>query len=154
MNNSNEKIKNDLLDLYEILYHMGKNNKVSSFFSTEVLKKMKYKPEEVKKVLNITECVIEKSRQSISNEISSIETRNQALDYFAKNLSDVFKPNISQTEKNDILKKVTLEELKYLYQIIFGIPMENKCKKMDIVYKIKDYYENEKRTADLIKNLY
>lgn len=154
MSNSSKKIKNDLLDLYEILYHMGESNKTLSFFSPEILKKIKYKPEEVKKVLNITHPVSEKSKQSISNEILSIETQNQALDYFVKNLSDVFKPNISESEKNDILKKVTLEELKYLYQIVFGIPMENKCKKMDIVYKMKDYYENEKRTADLIKNLY
>lgn len=154
MNNSNEKIKNDLLDLYEILYHMGESNKTLSFFSPEILKKIKYKPEEVKKVLNITNTAIEKSKQSISSEISSIKTQNQALDYFSKNLSDVFRPNISETEKNDILKKVTLEELKYLYQIVFGIPMENKCKKMDIIYKMKDYHENEKRTVDLIKNLY
>lgn len=154
MNNSDKKIKNDLLDLYEILYHMEENNKASSFFSPEILKRIKYKPEEVKKVLNITDTVIEKSKQSVSNEISAIKTQSQALEYFAKNISDVFKPNISETEKNAILKKVTLEELKYLYQIVFGIPIENKCKKMDIIYKMKDYHENEKRTVDLIKNLY
>lgn len=154
MSDSNKKIKTDLLDLYEILYYMGKNDKASSFFSTEVIKKIKYKPEEIKKVLNITDPVIKKNRQSLSNEISSIKTRNQALEYLAKNIFVIFRPDISETEKNDIIKKVTLEELKYLYQIVFGISMENKCKKMDIVYKIKDYYENEKRTADLIKNLY
>jgi len=35
-----------------------------------------------------------------------------------------------------------------------GIPLEGKYKKADVLYKIKDFCENDKRTADLIKNLY
>ena len=82
-----------------------------------------------------------------------IKNKSQALEYFANELSNVFEPNISENEKNCILKKVALKELRYLYQIIFGVPIENGCKKMDILYKIKDYYESDKRTDDLIKNL-
>ena len=53
-----------------------------------------------------------------------------------------------------MLKKVTLEEIKHLYQIVFGISLADKCKKIDAVYRIRDFFENEKRTVDLTKNLY
>lgn len=153
MNNS-ERIKRDIYDLYEVFYAIGQNDSSTAFLSTEVLKKLKYKPNEVKKVLNLDEHTIKKNNHGISSEISFISTREQAIKYFSDNLAQIFRQEVSEIEKNAILKKLTTEELKHLYYIIFGINMEGKCKKIDIVYKIKEFCEDEKRTADLIKNLY
>lgn len=153
MNNS-ERIKRDIYDLYEVFYSIGQNDYSRAFLSTEVLKKLKYKPNEVKKVLNLDEHAIKKNNQDISSEVSSISTREQAIKYFSNNLAQIFRPEISEIEKNAILKKLTADELKHLYYIIFGINFEGKCKKIDIIYKIKEFCEDEKRTADLIKNLY
>lgn len=154
MDSDSEKIKHDLFDLYEVFYLMGKNDKISLFLNAEVLKTIKYKPEEVKKALSIEDGVAGIKKQKISLEILPIESREQALEFFAENLECYFDSSNTETEKNHILKKVTMEDLKYLYQLIFGIPVTNKCKKENILYKIKEFCENEKRTEDLIKNLY
>ncbi len=153
MNNS-ERIKRDIYELYEVFYNIGQNDQSSFFFNTEILKKLKYKPNEVKKVLNLDEHSVKKSKQDISLEILSISTREEAVKYFRDNLVQIFQPEISEIAKNTILKKITAEELKHLYYIIFGITLEGKCKKTDIIYKIKEFCEDEKRTADLTKNLY
>lgn len=153
MSNS-EKIKRDIFDLYKVFYTIGQDEQVSSFFSTEILRKLKYKPDEVKKVLNLEECAIKKENQDIFPKISHISTRSQAIEYFKHNLEQIFYPDITESEKNVILKKMTTEELKHLYYVIYGIKWEGKCKKIDIIYKIKDFCEDEKRTADLTKNLY
>lgn len=155
MSNYNETVKKDLMSLYEELYNIGQNKGASSIFNTGLLKKLKYEPEEVKKILGLSDNNNSEKKQSkISLEISSIRDKDQALEYFQKNLADVFQPDISEMEKNSILKKVTLEELKYLYEKIYDIPLGNNCKKMDVIFKIKDFWDSQKRTKDLIKNLY
>ncbi len=153
MNNS-ERIKRDIYELYETFYTIGQNEQASSFFSANILNKLKYKPEEVKKVLDFDEHTIKKSNQGVSLEISSISTREEAIKYFKDNLVQFFLPEISEIEKNAILKKISSEELKHLYYVIFGITLKGKCKKPDIIYKIREFCEDEKRTADLTKNLY
>lgn len=84
-------------------------------------------------------------------EIADIKTKEQVLAYFKEHLLSIFQPDITDEEKNNILKKVTLEEIRYLYKIIFGIPLADKYKKIDAVYKIKDFFDSEERTADLTK---
>lgn len=86
--------------------------------------------------------------------MENIKTVEQARKYFEDNLLVVCRPDISEEEKSSILKKVTLEEIKHLYQIVFGISLTTKCKKIDVVYRIRDFFEDEKRTNDLTKNLY
>lgn len=86
--------------------------------------------------------------------VYEVKTVEQARKYFEDNLSVVCKPDISEEEKSSALKRVTLEEIKHLYQIVFGIPLTTKCKKIDAVYRIRDFFEDEKRTDDLTKNLY
>lgn len=151
---NDEKIKRDIYELYQVLYTIGQNNQSSGFLSTEILSKLKYEPDEVKKVLDFDEHIIKKNNQAISLEIASINTREEAVKYFRDNLAQIFQPEISENAKNNILKKITAEELKHLYHIIFGITLKGKCKKTDIIYKIKEFCEDEKRTADLTKNLY
>lgn len=84
-------------------------------------------------------------------EIADIKTKEQVLAYFKEHLLSIFQPDITDEEKNNILKKVTLEEIRCLYKIIFGIPLADKYKKIDAVYKIKDFFDSEERTADLTK---
>lgn len=84
-------------------------------------------------------------------EIADIKTKEQVLAYFKEHLLSISQPDITDEEKNNILKKVTLEEIRYLYKIIFGIPLADKYKKIDAVYKIKDFFDSEERTADLTK---
>ena len=99
--------------------------------------------------------ILDKKKTGNNSEIiSNIQTVEQVRKYFEDNLLVVCQPNISEEEKSSVLKKVTLEEIKHLYQIVFGISLADKCKKIDAVYRIRDFFENEKRTVDLTKNLY
>ena len=86
--------------------------------------------------------------------MENIKTVEQVRRYFEDNLLVVCQPDVSEEEKSSALKKITLAEIKHLYQIVFGIPLANKCKKIDVVYRLRDFFEDEKRTADLTKNLY
>lgn len=152
MGNINENIKNDLISLYTALYRMSQSEAAINFFNTDILKKLKYKPEDIEEALKPSSTVTERTKQKIKAEIIEIQTKEQVWAYFKEYLLPICQPDIVEEEKNSILKKVTLEEIRYLYKIIFDIPLADKCKKIDAIYKIKDFFDNEERTADLIKN--
>lgn len=152
MSNINENIKKDLIKLYEDLYCLSQCEAAANFFNKNTLKKLKYNPEEIKEALESTSIVSEKTNQKIKPEIIEIENKEQVFLYFKDNLLVICQPDITEEEKNNILRKTTLEEIKYLYQIVFDIPLADKCKKIDAIYKIKDFFDNEQRTADLTKN--
>lgn len=150
-----ENIKKDLLYVYNELYCLSQCKVAENLFDEKFLKRLKYKPEEVEEMLHFSDDISEKKKNTNNSEIiNNIQTVEQVRNYFEDNLLTVCQPNISEEEKNNTLKKVTLEEIKHLYQIIFEIPLKDKCRKIDAVYKIRDYFENEKRTVDLTKNLY
>jgi len=155
MGNIHENIKKDLLYLYNELYCLSQCESAGNFFDKKFLRSLKYKPEEVEEVLSSSVDILDKKKTGNNPEIiSNIQTVEQVRKYFEDNLLVVCQPNISEEEKSSVLKKVTLEEIKHLYQIVFGISLADKCKKIDAVYRIRDFFENEKRTVDLTKNLY
>lgn len=152
MGNNSENIKKDLISLYTFLYYMSKNEAANNFFSKEILKKLKYNPDDIAEILECCNTSEEKQKSKIRPEIVEIKTKEQVLAYFKEYLLPICQPDILEEEKNNILKKITLEEIRSLYKIIFGISLADKCKKVDAIYKIKDFFDNEERTADLTKN--
>jgi len=152
MGNNREEIKRDLISLYTYIHSLSQSEGAIHFFGKDILKKVRYKPEEIVKALEFSNAMTEKPKQKIKTEINEIKTREQVLAYFKENLLPVCQPDIVEGERNAVLKNVTLEEIRYLYKIIFDIPPANTCKKIDAIYKIKDFFDNEERTADLIKN--
>lgn len=153
MNLNQENIKKDLISLYTDFYRMSQTETAVSFFSRDILKKMRYKPEEIAQALESGNTAAEKPRQKIKPEIMEIRTKEQLLVYFREHLLPACQPDISEEKKTIVLKNVTLEEIRYLYKIIFDIPLADKCKKIDAIYRIKEFFDNEERTADLTKNL-
>lgn len=152
MNNNYDNIRKDLINLYTDLYLISQSEAALSFFSKDILKKLRYKPEEIVKAFEFSNSITEKSKQKIKSEIMEIQTKEQVLAYFQEYLLPVCQPDIVEEKKNSILKNITLEEIRYLYKIIFGISLADKSKKIDAIYKIKDFFDNEERTADLTKN--
>jgi len=152
MNSNYENIKKDLISMYTNLYLISQSEGAIGFFGKDLLKKLRYKPEEVVNALKFSNVMAEKPKQKIKTEIMEIQTKEQVLTYFHEYLLPICQPDIGEKEKSSILKNVTLEEIRYLYKIIFGISLADKCKKIDAIYKIKDFFDNEERTADLTKN--
>ena len=143
MGNIHENIKKDLLYLYNELYCLSQCESAGNFFDKKFLRSLKYKPEEVEEVLSSSVDILDKKKTGNNSEIiSNIQTVEQVRKYFEDNLLVVCQPNISEEEKSSVLKKVTLEEIKHLYQIVFGISLADKCKKIDAVYRIRDFFEN------------
>lgn len=152
MNNNYDNIRKDLINLYTDLYLISQSEAALSFFSKDILKRLRYKPEEIVRAFEFSNSITEKSKQKIKSEIMEIQTKEQVLAYFQEYLLPVCQPDIVEEKKNSILKNITLEEIRYLYKIIFGISLADKSKKIDAIYKIKDFFDNEERTADLTKN--
>ena len=151
MSNNLDNIKKDLIGLYTDIYLLSKNEVAINFFSKDLLKKLRYKPEEIVKALEFSNVLTERSKQKIKNEFMEIQTKEQVLAYFKEYLLPICQPDIGEENKNIILKSITLEEIRYLYKIIFDIPLPDNCRKIDAIYKIKDFFDNEERTADLTK---
>lgn len=152
MSNNSEDIKKNLIGLYTDFYYMCQSETANNFFSKDILKKLKYKPEEIAQALEPCNTVTEKSKQRVREEILEIQTKEQVLTYFNEYLLPICQPDIVDEEKKSILKKVSLEDIRHLYKVIFDIPLANKCKKIDAIYKIKNFFDDEERTADLTKN--
>lgn len=153
MRNNFDNIKKDLISLYTDMYLLSRSEVAVNFFSKDLLKKLRYKPEEIEKALELSNVMAEKSKQKIKKEIMEIQTKEQVLAYFKEYLMPICQPDIGQEDKNIILKSITLDEIKHLYNIVFDMPLKDKCKKVDAIYKIKDFFDSEERTADLTKYL-
>ena len=169
MYSQSEDIKKDLLELYEILYYASQNEATARLFSRDILKLVKYEPKDVvealshngnksisvkpKREMSAAATIINADSRpiAISQTISNIKTRDQVKTYFDQNLLLACRVDITEEERNNILKHVSIEELKYLYTIVYEMPFLRKAKKINIVYEIKKYFDDKKRTADLFK---
>lgn len=147
-------IKKDLINIYNDLYPLVKMEGAEKFFSSNTIKRFKYTPEEIEEALNSDKNKYPKKDNTIKSEIiEEIQTLDQVRDFFNNNLLLICQSHISDVEKQIALRKYSLEEIKHLYSIVFNITLPKKCKKIDIIYSLKKYFDNEKRTADLIKIL-
>lgn len=154
MSEQREDIKKDLLAIYETLYFSSQYETATKLLSKDILKRLKYRPEKVKETLMLKGSKSEKEKAKIRPEILDLKTRRQVQSYFEQNLLSACRVDIMDEERNNILKSVSTEELKYLYKVVYGMSVVGKCKKIDILYKIKNFFDDEKRTADLFKNLH
>lgn len=154
--NCNNTMKKDLAELYKILYNFSQSEASKSFLNKDLLKKLKYDPKDIENLLQDqnTANINKKVETKIRPEILNIKTEEEVYTYLEENIFMVFQNEIDEVEKNNILKKITAEEIKYLYQIVSSIKPPDKIKKLDMLYKLRSFYFNKKRAADLMKNLY
>ena len=154
--NCNNTMKKDLAELYKILYNFSQSEASKSFLNKDLLKKLKYDPKDIENLLQDqkTANINKKVETKIRPEILNIKTEEEVYTYLEENIFMVFQNEINEVEKNNILKKITAEEIKYLYQIVSSIKPPDKIKKLDMLYKLRSFYFNKKRAADLMKNLY
>lgn len=99
MNNNYDNIRKDLINLYMDLYLISQSEAALSFFSKDILKKLRYKPEEIVKAFEFSNSITEKSKQKIKSEIMEIQTKEQVLAYFQEYLLPVCQPDIVEEKK-------------------------------------------------------
>ena len=116
-------MKKDLAELYKILYNFSQSEASKSFLNKDLLKKLKYDPKDIENLLQDqnTANINKKVETKIRPEILNIKTEEEVYTYLEENIFMVFQNEIDEVEKNNILKKITAEEIKYLYQIVSSI---------------------------------
>ncbi len=151
-----EKIKKDLINLYSEMYMLCQSEYANKFFAKDMIKKLKHKPEVIEKLLNGPQKKIIKKNNKVkkkNSEILKIETTEDAIEYCNTNLLDIFNPDRSEIENKSLINKVTADELKHLYKVIYGIEFKGKAKKDEILRVIKRFIYDKTRTNDLGKKL-
>ncbi len=156
MSKNDDKIKKDLLELYDYLYPLSKVEGIGNLLSKNILNKLKYSPEEVKEAL-LSKEVEKKTTQKKATKkksesvIENIKTEADVLKYYKENFNELFNSDISKEKENEILKKLTLVEINHLYKVVFGIEAPKKGKKIDVIKKVKDFFDDMDRTSALSK---
>lgn len=147
-------MENDLIEIYEALYPLIRTSAIQTLFNAKLIKRFKYTPEEVREILLAPESKEVKKekkekKEVLRDEIANITQVDELRDYYYNSLSLLF----SEKEGTQSLNMVTLAELKYLNSIISNVPIQSRKTKTDLYYMIKNYFDNEARTQDMMKNL-
>lgn len=88
----------------------------------------------------------QKSTKPLRNIILAISTQNQVKEYLDRNLK--YSKSNSEEQKK-VLKKISADELKYLYYILYETPIKAKDTKKQILQYIENYFENIERTLSM-----
>lgn len=153
MENAN-KIKKDVLALYSLLYpeNDAERQSLAKLFSKEVLKLLKYTPSEVEQVLSV-----ENKRHPMPKNTVNVEQTIQNIDdvrsFIYTHFGDGGKCMLPKEKIEENLSDVTLSDLKYMYSLLIDVPLNGKIKKRDVLYKIFEFFDAEKRIKDMTKNL-
>jgi hypothetical protein len=142
MNNKEQNILQSLLKLYVDMYP-----------SKELFNKLyfKHSPQDVENtILSLQEekkpTPNTKRKKTLKAAISSIHSEDQVHSYYLQNLQYDRNDNKS---KELCLKKITLEELKHLYSILYTSPLRSGLRKSDVLDLIARYFASIDRARSL-----
>lgn len=129
-----EQILSNLMDLYEYLYPHRELFKKNYF---------KFSPEEITQV--ISDMLSEnnnnqnkKNRNVIRESITELKTEEDVRTFYQKHLQY----NYDEQSRDEILKSYSMEELTYIYNILYSMPLRSKIRKNEIFNLIERYFES------------
>ncbi|WP_020620582.1 hypothetical protein [Paenibacillus daejeonensis] len=85
----------------------------------------------------------------ISEAIELIKDQDALRDYYNNSLRLYFDANSTAETQNEILKSISLTDLRYMYSLISPLPLPASRKKAEILQLLRMYFENESRTRSL-----
>lgn len=142
MNSKAQNILQSLLKLYVDMYPSKKLfNKVYFKHSPQAVENTIISLLEEKKPSTNA-----RKKRTLKEVISSIHSEDQVHSYYLQNL---------QYDRNDgkskelCLKKITLEELKHLYCILYTSPLRRSIRKSDVLDLIERYFASMDRARSL-----
>ena len=150
---SEKQIKKDLVEIYRVLFKGNEFGSLSGFIDSKVVSRLKHSVEDVERVVLADTKQPKLNNGSLSKEVFEIKTEQEVYGFYIKNLSLVCKATTSEEDNEASLKAVSLHDLKHLYSILTGVEIKAKITKKDVVYKLKDYFDNVERTRDLSKTI-
>ena len=155
MSNDVEKIKKDLIHLYTLLYPQNAHEKelLSRVFSKDILRLLKHLPNDVESALS-PEIVKPSQPRNSSVLAETIHNKEDVRQYFAAQFETLFGSALTDEQFEVILTQISLPDLKYLYSCLIDVPLPSKVTKREVLYKIRDFFNTESRTSDIMKTLY
>lgn len=141
MNKKEQDILQTILKLYCDLYP-----------SREIFNKnyFKFTPEELENVIkNLHEEQkpnLQKNQNGISESILSIKTVGEVKSFYLENLRY---DRSDSKSKEECLKNITGEELKYLYSILYSSPIRTKIRKVELLDLIEKYFDSIDRAFSM-----
>jgi hypothetical protein len=141
MNNKEKSVLQSLLKFY-----------VDMYASKDLFNKIyfKYSPQDVENVINSLQnekkLSPKRDRKPIGELISSIKLENEVESYYSENLQ--YNRN-DKKAKEDCLKKITLDEFKYLYNILYTTPLRKNIRKSELLDLIEKYFASIDRAHSL-----
>ncbi|MFT8323625.1 MAG: hypothetical protein ABF649_22490 [Bacillus sp. (in: firmicutes)] len=141
MNKREQEILQSLLKLYIDMYP-SKNLFNKTYF--------KYTPEDIKKVFSLiiseNQESSQKNRNRIRESILSINTEDEVKNFYLENLlynqSDI-------KFKEECLKRISLDELKHLYSILFSSPLRTNIRKNELLDLIRSHFDSIDRAKSM-----
>lgn len=130
----------DICKFYEVMYsHKEMFDK----------KYFKYEMEEVRKILD--KLTFEDNKKSVNkkgirNSILVIHSINEVRNFYEKYLNY---DHSSQEDKKKCIKSITLQELTYLYNIIYTSPLRSNVRKNEVLDLIEKYFEGIDRALNM-----
>lgn len=90
--------------------------------------------------------VKEKKAVKLSDNIAIIKTEEDVEKYYLNNL--IYKHD-DENSKKDMLKHISVAEIKYLYKILYKTDFKGKLNKATVLEGIEKYFENKNRALYL-----
>lgn len=137
-----DNIIDNICKIYEELYKLHDEGKLFPNISNLMV----YSPEEVEKAIRPVEKETEKKRKAKIDDNHKKPYENRFQVYTQDEVRYFLK-----TEKDN--NKITANDLRYMYKVVFGMECHKSLTKRDIINKLQDYFRGLDRTADLKRNI-
>jgi len=122
------------------------------YLSKELFNKnnLKYTPEEVENVINNLSVeqkpTSQRNQNVIRESILSIVTADEVKTFYLENLSY---DHSDSKSKEECLKNISVDELKYLYSILYSSPVRKTIRKIDLLDLIEKYFDSIDRAFSM-----
>ena len=121
--------------------------------------KLKYTPDQVRQALeldNDEHAIQNKSEQKVKREerTQNIKDIDMLRMFYYNELKVIFDNSLEEEKRIKVLNSISLDEYKRLYSIISNVPITKSTSRKDILDSLRYYYDDEARTASLVKNKY
>ncbi|MCL2722476.1 MAG: hypothetical protein FWD47_14190 [Treponema sp.] len=152
---SQNNIRKDLFYVYDALYTSIKHDGV---LFEKLTSKLKHTPEQVRQALGLDDEHTGQNRpeQKIKREerTQNIKDIDMLRTFYYNELKVIFENSLEEEKRTKKLNSISLDEYKRMYSIISSVPITKGTSRKDILDSLRYYFDDEARTASLIKNKY
>ncbi|MGL4345702.1 MAG: hypothetical protein ACRCTE_10935 [Cellulosilyticaceae bacterium] len=147
------EIQEAVYAVYSILKDVVGTKGGRSMLSPDIVDKLCYSKEEVRKVLGSKQTNTKETSPKISPRIGDIIDSAGVRKLYYEEIIKLFDPKLAESTKNTIKRGLKVDDLVYLYSLISSVGAKRIKNKQELLYMFKEYYDNEVRTADMNRKL-